>query len=375
VTGESGGGREGVLIGESRSAPYGGPMSAGQIERELARLRMNEDGSLGARASVLNLIVVTSEESAPEVARIVCELSGNYPSRAILMVSDPEEGEANREIGLSVFCRVRHGMPGGSRNQVCAEQITMHVEGPPAEHLESLAGPVLIPDLPVFLWYPDGGVPDSLGCDGMATLADRLILNSSATGYCEASLRDIAVLLDNKDGDLVVGDLQWAALSPWRSLLADLFTPPERAGELAKIRRVEILHDTTGECQALLLIGWLSGALGWRPKPAKDSAEGRTLCFDGPFGVVTVEFYRDDPEISLRRVCLYSEELSFQVSRHGDNVDARSTVMRGEEMLGERTVHLGFGGVADLLGEELRFLGRDEVYEKALRSVVRTLDL
>jgi hypothetical protein len=163
--GRSGGGREGgVVIGESRSAPYGGARSPGQIERELARLRMNEDGSLGARASVLNLIVVTSEESAPEVTRVVCELSGNYPSRAILMVSDPEEGEANLEIGLSAFCSVRHGMPGGSRNQVCAEQITMHVEGPPAEHLESLAGPVLIPDLPVFLWYPDGGAPGSPGC-------------------------------------------------------------------------------------------------------------------------------------------------------------------------------------------------------------------
>jgi glucose-6-phosphate dehydrogenase assembly protein OpcA len=365
------------VIGESRSAPYGGARSPGHIERELARLRINEDGSLGARASVLNLIVVTSEESAPEVTRVVCELSGNYPSRAILMVSDPEEGEANLEIGLSAFCSVRHGMAGGSRNQVCAEQITMHVEGPPAEHLESLAGPVLIPDLPVFLWYPDGGAPGSPGCDDMtalATLADRLILDSGATGDCEGSLRGMALLLEQEDGVPAIGDLQWAALSPWRSLLADLFAPPERTGELAKIRRVEILHDTTGECQALLLVGWLSGALGWRPKSANDSTQGRTFIFDGPSGEVTVELYRDDPEISLRRVRLYSDELSFQVSRYGQHADARSTVMRGEELIGERTVHLGFSAIADLLGEELRFLGRDETHESALKSVVKMLD-
>ena len=170
------------MIGESRSAPYGGAMSATQIERELARLRMNEDGSLGARASVLNLIVVASEESASEVTRVVCELSGDYPCRAILMISDPDEAEANLEIGLSAFCSVRHGMPGGTGNQVCAEQITVHVEGPPAGHLESLAGPLLIPDLPVFLWYPDGDVPGSPQCDGMVALADRLILDSSAAG-------------------------------------------------------------------------------------------------------------------------------------------------------------------------------------------------
>jgi glucose-6-phosphate dehydrogenase assembly protein OpcA len=362
------------VIGESRSAPYGDARSPGQVERELARLRTNEDGSLGARASVLNLIVVTSEESAPEVTRVVCELSENHPSRAVLMVSDPKEVEANLEIGLSTFCSVRHGMPGGSRNQVCAEQITMHVEGPPAEHLESLAGPVLIPDLPVFLWYPDGGVPDSPGCDGMATLADRLILDSGAVDDCEASLRDIAVLMKQQDGVPAIGDLQWAALSPWRSLLADLFASPERTRELAKTRRVEILHNRTGECQALLLVGWLSGTLEWRPKSANDTTEGRAFRFDGPSGEVIVELCRDDPEISLRRVRLYSEELSFQVSRYGQRADARSTVMGGEELLGERTVHLGFSGVADLLSEELRFLGRDETHASALESVVKMLD-
>jgi hypothetical protein len=348
-------------------------MLPGQIERELARLRMNEDGSLGARASVLNLIVVTSEASAPEVSRVVSELSGNYPSRAILMISDPDEGEANVEIGLSAFCNVRHGMPGSSPTQVCAEQITVHVEGPPAEHLESLAGPLLIPDLPVFLWYTDGSVPGSPGCDGMAALADRLILDSGAAGDCDASLRGMAAL-PVQDGVPEIGDLQWAALSPWRSLLADLFAPPERARELAKIRRVEILHDMTGECQALLLVGWLSSALGWRPKSAEDTAERRAFRFDGPSGEVTVELYRDDPEIPMRRVRLYSEDLSFQVSRYGERTDARSTAMRGEELLGERTVHLGSSGFGDLLGEELRFLGLDETHGSALKSVVKMLD-
>nr|MDQ5814262.1 glucose-6-phosphate dehydrogenase assembly protein OpcA [Actinomycetota bacterium] len=166
------------MIGESRSAPYRGAMSAAEIERELARLRMNEDGTLGARASVLNLIVVTNEEYAAGVTRVVSELSESYPSRVVLLISDPDEKQPNLEVGLSAFCGLRRGMPG--RGQVCAEQIKIHVEGPPARHLESLAGPLLIPDLPVFLWYPNGEVPRSPECDGMASLADRLILDSGA---------------------------------------------------------------------------------------------------------------------------------------------------------------------------------------------------
>jgi len=350
-------------------------MSVAQIEHELARLRMNEDGSLGARASVLNLIVVTSEESAPEVTRLVSDLAGHYPSRAILLISDPYEEEANLDIGLSAFCNARNGMPGGVDHQVCAEQIAIHVEGPPAEHLESLAGPLLLPDLPVFLWYPNGDVSGSLECHGMAALADRLILNSGVSGGCEASLRSIAYFLEHDEVVPAVGDLQWAAISSWRSLIADLFASPERTGELGKIRRVEILHDRTGECQALLMAGWLSMALGWRPESAERTGVGCEFCFDSYSGGVTVELATGSLETALHRVRLYSEELSFQVSCYGERNDACSTVMRGEQLLGKRTVHLGSSGVDVLLGEELRFLKRDETYESALKRAVEMIDL
>ncbi len=359
------------MIGESRSVPDGGAMSVGQIERELARLRMNKDGTLGARASVLNLVAVTDEDSAQDVGQVIHELSGHYPLRAILMISDPDEEEANLEIGLSAFCVER----GGGGNQVCAEQITVHVEGPPAEHLESLAGPLLIPDLPVFLWYPNGDIPGSPECDGMAALADRLVLDSGVADDCEAFLRDVAKLLE-ESGVPATGDLRWAALSPWRSLVADLFAPPDRAGELEKIRRVEILYHGAGECQALLLAGWLSSALDWHPESMEGTEEGgRAFGFAGPSGDVAVELVPDAPGVALRRVRLFSEEFTFQIqaSRHGEHVDACSTVMRGDELVGERTVHLRSSDAAILLGEELKLLGRDETYESALGQAVRML--
>lgn len=342
-------------------------MSVGQVERELARLRMNDDGTFGARASVLNLIVVTDEESAADVTRVISGLSERYPSRAILMISDPDEVEANLRIGLSAFCSAR-----GGSGQVCAEQITLHVEGPPASHLESLAGPLLIPDLPVFVWYPNGYIPPTPDCSGMATLADRLILDSGATGDCEASLLRVASLL--KYRVLVAGDLQWTALSSWRSLVADLFAPPERSVELAKMRRVGVLYHPGAECQALLLVCWLSTALGWRPASVERTEEGRVLRFAGPSGDVTAELVPDMSGPGLRQVRLLSEELTFRIRRYGGDTAACSTVMRGGELLGERTVHLGSSEVGVLLGEELKFVGRDEAYESALKRAVDILD-
>jgi hypothetical protein len=41
--------------------------------------------------------------------------------------------------------------------------------------------------------------------------------------------------------------------------------------------------------------------------------------------------------------------------------------------LAERTVHLGHFDLGVLLGEELRYRGRDELYEAALRTAVEML--
>ena len=357
------------MIGEARRAPGGGRMSVGQIERELGKLRTNDGGTLALRSSVLNLIVVTDEESASEITASVSKLAGRHPARAVVLISDPE-GETNVDVGLSAFCHAR----GGGGAQVCAEQVTIHAEGPPARHLESLAGPLLVPDLPVFLWYPGEFSPRSPGFAAMADLADRVIVDSAASEGHEACLREIAALIEDPASP-AIGDLQWVGLSPWRSLLADTFGAPERAGDLEKIANAEVLYAPGGENRALLLLGWLASTLGWKPEGASRNGGGHSITFSGPPGEISVLLSPDSPDARLRRIRLYSEEYSFQVSRHRELSDVRTTVMRGDELLAERTVHLGSFDLGVLVGEELRYRGRDEAYEGALRAAVEILDL
>jgi glucose-6-phosphate dehydrogenase assembly protein OpcA len=357
---------EEAVIGESRQTLAGGWMSVGQIERELGKLRTNDDGTLALRSSVLNLIVVTDEESAPEITDSVSKLAGRHPARAVVLIADPE-GEWNVDVGLSAFCNVK-----GGGAQVCAEQVTIHAEGPPAMHLESLAGPLLVPDLPVFLWYPGEFSPRSVGFAAMADLADRIIVDSAASESHEACLREIAALTEDPEMP-AIGDLQWVGLSPWRSLLADTFEAPERVGYLQDIERAEVHYAPGGENRALLLVGWLASTLGW--KPESKGSDGQNLKFSGPSGHISVALTPDSPDARLRRIRLYSEEYSFQVSRHRALSDVRTTVMRGDELLAERTVHLGSFDLGVLVGEELRYRGRDEAYEGSLRKVMEILDL
>jgi glucose-6-phosphate dehydrogenase assembly protein OpcA len=346
-------------------------MSVGQIEHELGKLRTNDDGTLALRSSVLNLIVVTDEESAEEITTAVSRLAGRYPARAVVFVADPE-GESNVDVSLSAFCHTR----GGGGAQVCAEQITIHAEGPPAAHLESLASPLLIPDLPIFLWYPGPFSPRSPEFAAMAELADRVILNSAGgpSEDHETCLRQIASLVEDP-ATPAIGDLQWVGLSPWRSLLADTFGAPERAGELEKIERVEVLYAPGGENRALLLVGWLASTLGWTPESKIRNGGGHTIEFSGPSSGITVELSPDSPDARLRRIRLYSEEYSFQVSRHRALSDVRTTVMRGEDLLAERTVHISSFDLGVLVGEEMGYRGHDEAYGAALLTAVEVLDL
>ncbi len=355
------------MTDQTRQSASSGVMSVEQIEHELGQLRMNDDGTLGLRASVLNLIVVADDEAAGSVTESVSKLANQYPSRAIVLISDPE-GEPDLDIELSAFCSLR----GGGDAQVCAEQITVHASGPAAEHLDSFAGPLLVPDLPVFLWYPGTFTSSSPEFAGIAPLADRLILDSSADGDSGAVLRDVLGVTE-QPGMPAVGDIQWVSLSPWRALVAEMFSAEERARELDSVREVEILHTPKGECRALLLLGWLTSTLGWELEDSSPTDNGRRAEFSGPSENITVTLSKDSPDARLRRIRLHSEGLSFQVSRHRDRLDARATVMRNGELVGERTVQLGGFDLGVLLGEELRYRGRDTAYEAALKSAVEVL--
>ncbi|WP_143528459.1 glucose-6-phosphate dehydrogenase assembly protein OpcA [Rubrobacter xylanophilus] len=355
-----------AVIGELRRAEGGGWMSVEEVERELARLRMGEDGQLGLRASVLNLVAVTGEETAPQVAEAVSRLAGEHPSRTVLLISDPE-GPERMDVRLSAFCT-----PRGGGTQVCAEQITIHAEGPPARHLESIAGPLLIPDLPVFLFYTGSFSPGSPEFVPLARLADRLILDSSSWGGCGRAFAAAVGVLSREDLP-PAGDLQWATLTPWRALISEMFAAPQLAGELAGIGEVEIHHAPDGECRALLLAGWLASSLGWRLEAASGPPPARELRFSGPPGEVRLRMQPATPAARLARVILRSADCEFCVSRSLEHPEARATVSRGGEVVGESVAYIGRFDMSAMLAEELRCRGRDEAYERALRAAAEVV--
>ena len=361
------------------------------VERELTRLRRallahaREQGHAAARASVLNLIVYAEREAhARRAAKSISELSLRHPSRAIVVLAD-RGAPTDVEARIEMHC---HLPAADGATQVYYEQILVRARGDSRQRIASAVIPLLVPDLPVFLWWtgapPMSGPPfgDLLG------VTDRLIVDSSDFARPDLALPSIARICSQARGLFGVTDLNWTRLTPWREMVTSFFDVPAWRPFLETISgvRVGFAVDMDGRdihpSQALLFIGWLASRLGWRPQGALAPSEAGGLLFaiaraDGARVMVRVRprFERGLEEGDVSGIRVQAERegrlAEFVVKRQPDPRHQTTTVLMNGEKRWERTVPLPSPAIVELIGEELSILGSDRTYEEALTALVR----
>ena len=353
---------------------------------ELARLRRaavahaKESGRTLARASVLNLVVYAEREvHARRAARTVADLSMRHPSRAIILLGDRDREGVLASVQL--HCHVPHG---DSEQTVLYEQVLARVRGDFDERVASVVIPLLVPDLPVFLWWTGTPPSDARRLDDLVALADRLIVDSADFARADRTLPEVAQLRKLGVG---ITDLNWARLTHWRELVAQFFDVPGWRPFLDGVTglRAGFAVDMDGRdihpSQALLLLGWLASRLGWRPVDALAPAEAGGLLFrmrraDGAPIMVRLRprFERglDAGDVSGVRIQAVSrgETAEFVIKRAPDERHATASAIVGGVVRAERVVPLPQLGIRDLLGEELAIAGNDHVYEAALGALM-----
>jgi glucose-6-phosphate dehydrogenase assembly protein OpcA len=368
----------------------GRALGVAALERELARLRRaqsahaREQGHAVARASVLNLVVYAEREvHARRAAHSISDLSLRHPSRAIVLLADRGAREGV-EGEIEKHC---HLPPADAIHQVCYEQILLRARGDSDERLASAVIPLLVPDLPVFLWWTGTPPIGRRHFDDLIALADRLIFDSADFARPDELLPAIARIGAQGRGRYGVTDLNWTRLTPWRELVSMFFDVPAYRPLLDGITgaRVGFAVDMDGRdihpSQALLLIGWLASRLGWRPIQKLAPAEAGGLLFamvrrDGERVMVRVRprFERglEEGDLSGVRIQARIGEITaeFVVKRRPDPRHATATTIVNGEQRAERVLPLPSPGVVELLGEELAIVGSDRVYEEALQALV-----
>src|SRR5215207_5634349 len=246
-------------------------IDAAKLERELNAMwsemsAPNGDGGPAGvvRACVLNLVVYAEgPEERAEVDELLGAIVERHPCRAIVLAADRGAAEARLEAFVSTRCQLSSR---GSK-RICGEQITIEAAGPAADTASTAVAPLLVPDVPVFLWWKDIPHYDDKLFTRLAGMADRIVIDSASFDRPHDDLRRLAGLLAG--GRVRLSDLNWGRLTSWRALVAGFWDVGDYRGSLARIERVVIEYDPPDRSRAeiapkaLLALGWLASCLGW----------------------------------------------------------------------------------------------------------------
>ena len=262
----------------------------GQLWRELAA----EPGTQVNRVCMFNLVVVAPASAADRTLEMVLAVAGIHPCRALLLAVDESASAPALEASVTAACR----LPTAGGTQVCGEVIRLLAHGSAAMRSIGVVTPLLLPDLPTYLWWALPGPAQNALFERLSPLAERIIVDTRQGG--EAAVALLAATVSHyRTTDW--SDLAWTTLTPWRELVAELFDPPEQLAMLPAIDRLTVT-SAGSPAAALLFAGWLATQLDWQPA---DSAIGQDddaawqWRLRGPAGDIAVLGRTTSPQFSV----------------------------------------------------------------------------
>ncbi|KJY22439.1 MULTISPECIES: glucose-6-phosphate dehydrogenase assembly protein OpcA [Streptomyces] len=291
-----------------------------------AMVQARRDIGTPAVGMVLTLVIVTDEENAYDALKSANDASHEHPSRIVVVIKRASRSPRSRR-DARLDAEVRVGADAGS-----GETVVLRLHGELVDHAQSVVLPLLLPDAPVVVWWPDGA-PTDLAGDPLGALGQRRITD---TYSCENPVGTLGA----RAGAYAPGDtdLAWTRITPWRSMLAAALDQQALTVVSATVEG----EDDNPSCELLAM--WLADRL---QVPVR-----RTLS-SGP-GLTAVRLATKDGDIVLNRA----------------DGGLATLCMPGQP---DRNVALKRRDTAELLAEELRRLDPDNTYAASLKYGVSQL--
>ncbi len=276
---------------------------------------------------VLTLVIVTDEENAYDALKAASDSSREHPSRIIAVIKRVSRSpRARRDARLDAEVRV--GSDSGS-----GETVVLRLHGELANHAQSVVLPLLLPDAPVVLWWPQDAPADPAK-DALGALAQRRITD---TYSAEHPIDELAVRAATyQPGDT---DLAWTRITPWRSMLAAALD--QQPAEVISAT-VEGESDNPS-CELLAM--WLADRLQVPVERTTSAGPGLTAV---RMTTKSGDIVLDRADGSLATLCMVGQP--------------------------DRAVALKRRETAELLAEELRRLDPDNIYETTVKFGVERLE-
>jgi glucose-6-phosphate dehydrogenase assembly protein OpcA len=367
-------------------------IDAAKIEKELAAMwkpsgegeALNTESGV-TRACALNLLVyATAIDDRDKIDDMLNEVSEQHPGRTLVLLADRAAAESKLEAYVSTRCRHL----GGSKKQVCGEQVTIEAAGAAVETVASAIAPLLVSDVPVFLWWKDIPHYEDKLFSRLTTMADRVVIDSSCFDHPHEDLRRLSQIIKEHPQSMSASDLNWGRLTAWRTLIASFWDVNDYRPHLDKIDRVLVEYDAPDFApseiapKALLVTGWLASRLGWKIEEASVHEDRSTVVFELSANErrVNVEMrattrtgYADGMLVALT-LSATAAGAEFHVAFSDDRKKLQTAAsIDGKHTIG-RVLSYEVKSEGQRLSRELALLKRDVIYEQALDSATQLIE-
>jgi glucose-6-phosphate dehydrogenase assembly protein OpcA len=350
------------------------PAAPAAVERELQTLWREESDARKQAApaakplgrSLLHTLVIFAPDttSAESASAVIGDLTQHQPSRSILLLGSAP-GEANDlDAAVTLHCVG----PIDGHDTICCEQVTFAAHNAAAQRrLPGAVLPLLLTDVPSFLWWTRGNPFNHPVLRGLEPAVDRLIIDSLSFTAPEPELAAVATAIADPGFRPVISDLSWARLAPWRYQLAQIFDPVSRRQYLNRCVRARLSYYAGTPTLAWLFGGWLASSLGWQ---VADNDPRQARCRGGQV-IDYVALPAPDPSQAgyFAGILLTADDgAEFEVSRVPGGYTA--TRIHEGDLKVDRVMPMRDETVTEWLGHELGRLAPTPTYEAALRYLV-----
>lgn len=379
----------------------------GAIEKELKALWRNaahsdaeHESSSVTRACVMNFLLYTEDPNAEsDTTDLLDNITTRHPCRAILVIC--REGNEQRALDAWVSARC-HISDSKANKQICCEQVTVRGTNVSRKEIASVVVPLVVPDLPVFLWWNADGLTNEK-LEPFKESVDRLITDSGVRDDSLAFFKELLGIMNDGrttpcDGRILCSDLNWRRSLPWREAVALAFdqSHSELSPEyLDGIDSIEIKYGQGDDKkkhgvglvnQAILIVAWLATRLGWNAKSFKPGDSGYEVSFTGKssntISVRLMPVSANEAGLgdvgSIKLTCSKPDSVTVVASQEkgmpgiGVEYFDRPNSANGSNV---RHMMLDEAPEGELIDKELQSLGRDVVFKKTVKTAIDIFSL
>ena len=347
--------------------------------------RINQSGPVEggvSHACLSNLVIFT--ESAEDLAPIdetIAQFVVKHPCRVILINAQPRHVESKLQADYSP----RTFMTATGKSGMC-DQITLKATGASVRELAAAVQPLLVPDLPIYVWWRGMFLQQRALVEQMLAYADRFIYDGATWNNLHYTVLQVSDLVERYKETVGFTNFNWSRLRPWRENTAAFFDAGMFDKQLWDIQRLRVDYmalpgmEEGFEFRALLFVAWMAAQLEWQPLRGVPGAERAQLQFNSKKGqtvetelVLLPQSAKGAQSIQRVTIGMAGQELSIERD-HKDQLEVLSS--RGQSGVAVlRKVPHADSSAADLLYRELGRRGRNRVFEKSFKLAAELLQM